>query len=99
MSLPDPTERPTVPLWPDAGQAFGLGRARTFELARRGELPFPVYRLGRSFRVPTAALRRVLGLGQGRWRHWTVETVEAGASPTRPASTPRRSPLPTAPRS
>jgi hypothetical protein len=62
--IPDPAEQPTVPLWPTAGQAFGLGRARTFELARRGELPFPVYRLGRSFRVPTAALRRVLGLGQ-----------------------------------
>jgi hypothetical protein len=60
--IPDPAKRPTVPLWPDAARAFGLGRARAFELARRGELPFPVYRLGRSFRVPTAALRRTLGL-------------------------------------
>jgi hypothetical protein len=62
VTLPDPAEQPTVALWPDAARAFGLGRARAFELARRGELPFPVYRLGRSFRVPTAALRRVLGL-------------------------------------
>jgi hypothetical protein len=60
--IPDPAEQPTVPLWPDAARAFGLGRARAFELARRGELPFVVYRLGRSFRVPTAALRRALGL-------------------------------------
>ena len=60
--IPDPADQPTLPLWPDAGRAFGLGRARTFELARRGELPFPVYRLGRSFRVPTAALRRALQL-------------------------------------
>jgi hypothetical protein len=60
--IPNPAEKPTLPLWPDAGQAFGLGRARTFELARRGELPFPVYRLGRSWRVPTAALRRALQL-------------------------------------
>jgi hypothetical protein len=60
--IPDPAEQPTVPLWPDAARAFGLGRARAFELARRGELPFPVYRLGRSFRVPTAAFRRALGL-------------------------------------
>jgi hypothetical protein len=44
--IPDPAERPTVPLWPDAARAFGLGRARAFELARRGELPFAVYRLG-----------------------------------------------------
>ena len=62
MTLPDPAEQPTMPLWPDVGRAFGLGRARTFELAREGKLPFPVYKLGRSFRVPTAALRRALGL-------------------------------------
>jgi hypothetical protein len=60
--IPDPADQPTVPLWPDAGRAFGLGRARTFELARRGELPVPIFRLGRSFRVPTAALRAVLRL-------------------------------------
>jgi hypothetical protein len=60
--IPDPADQPTVPLWPDVGRALGLGRARTFELARRGELPVPVYRLGRSFRVPTAAFRRALGL-------------------------------------
>jgi hypothetical protein len=60
--IPDPAEQPTVPLWPDAARAFGLGRARAFELARRGELPFVVYRLGRSWTVPTATLRRALGL-------------------------------------
>lgn len=60
--IPDPATTPTVPLWPTVGRALGLGRARTFELAREGRLPFPVYRLGRSFRVPTAALRRALGL-------------------------------------
>jgi hypothetical protein len=63
--IPDPADQPTVALWPTAGQAFGLGRARTFELGRRGELPFPVYRLGRSWRVPTAALRRALHLDPG----------------------------------
>jgi hypothetical protein len=63
--IPDPADQPTVPLWPDAAQAFGLGRARAFELGRRGELPFPVYRLGRSWRVPTAALRRALHLDLG----------------------------------
>jgi Helix-turn-helix domain len=60
--IPDPAEQPTVPLWPDAARALGLGRARAFELARRGELPFAIFRLGRSYRVPTAALRRALGL-------------------------------------
>jgi len=62
--LPDPSEHPTVPLWPTAAKAFGLGRARAFELARGGCLPFPVYRLGRSWRVPTAALRSALYLDQ-----------------------------------
>lgn len=62
MALPDPMEQPTVPLWPTAARACGLGRGRAYELARRGELPFPVYRLGRSWRVPTAALRRALHL-------------------------------------
>jgi hypothetical protein len=60
--IPDPADQPTVPLWPDAARAWGVGRARAFELAREGKFPFPVYRLGRSFRVPTAALRRALGL-------------------------------------
>jgi excisionase family DNA binding protein len=60
--IPDPASQPTVALWPDAGQALGVGRAKVFELARSGQLPFPVYRLGRSWRVPTAALRRALHL-------------------------------------
>jgi hypothetical protein len=61
-ALPDPAVQPTVPLWPDVGRALGLGRARTFELARRGELPVPVWKMGRSYRAPTAALRRALQL-------------------------------------
>jgi excisionase family DNA binding protein len=60
--IPDPAELPTVPLWPDAARAWGVGRAKVFELARQGQLPFPAYKLGRSWRVPTAALRRALGL-------------------------------------
>jgi len=61
-TLPNPADQPTVPLWPDAAKAFGLGRDRAFELARAGSLPFPVYKLGRSWRVPTAALRAALYL-------------------------------------
>jgi excisionase family DNA binding protein len=62
--IPDPADQPTVALWPDAARALGLGRDRARELARLGELPFPVYRFGRSYRVPTAALRRALHLDQ-----------------------------------
>ncbi len=60
--IPDPAEQPTLPLWPDVGRALGIGRAKVFELARNGNLPFEVYQLGRSWRVPTAALRRALRL-------------------------------------
>ena len=62
--IPDPAEQPTVPLWPDAAKALGLGRGHAYLLARRKELPVPAYRLGRSWRVPTAALRRALHLDQ-----------------------------------
>jgi hypothetical protein len=52
---------PTVPLWPTACRACGLGRTRGFELAKRGEFPVRVLRLGRRYSVPTAELIRHLG--------------------------------------
>ena len=39
-----------------AGKVLGIGRTRAFELARRGEFPVPVLRVGHTYRVPTAAL-------------------------------------------
>jgi hypothetical protein len=45
-----------------AGRALGIGRTRAFELARRGEFPVPVLRVGATYRVPTAPLLRLLGL-------------------------------------
>jgi hypothetical protein len=60
--LPLPEESPTVSLWPEAGRAIGLGRSATFAGNQRGDLPFPVLKCGGKFRVPTAALRRVLQL-------------------------------------
>lgn len=62
MLIPDPSEHPTVPLWPTVGQALGFGRTAVYEAARRGELPVPVIRIGHRCRVPTAALLRVLEL-------------------------------------
>jgi excisionase family DNA binding protein len=56
--IPDPAEQPTMRLWPEVGELLGLGRASTYECARRGEIP--VLRLGRRVVVPTAALRRLL---------------------------------------
>jgi hypothetical protein len=45
-----------------AGRAFGLGRTKSHELARAGDFPCPVRRLGRRYRVTKADLFRELGL-------------------------------------
>ena len=45
-------------LWPDAGQALGLGRNATYEAARRRQIP--IIRFGKLIKVPTAALRKML---------------------------------------
>lgn len=46
-----------------AGRAFGIGRTKAHELARAGEFPTPVLRLGNSYRVTRADLLRALGEG------------------------------------
>jgi hypothetical protein len=60
--LPDPREEPTVPVWPVVGRLLGRRRSAILELARRDRLPVRVLRVGRSYRVATAELLRVLGL-------------------------------------
>lgn len=45
-----------------AARALSIGRTRAFELARRGEFPVPVLRVGVTYRVPTAPLLRLFGL-------------------------------------
>jgi hypothetical protein len=50
-----------VPLWPIAGRLLGRKRSAILELARRDQLPFRVLRVGRSYRVATVELLRVLG--------------------------------------
>ncbi|QEU97155.1 DNA-binding protein [Streptomyces kanamyceticus] len=48
----------------DASRAFGLSRAKGYDLVRRGEFPCRVLRIGRSTRVVTASLPRALDSGQ-----------------------------------
>ncbi len=59
--LPDPREEPTVPVWPVVGRLLGRKRSAILELARQDRLPVRVLRVGRSYRVATAELLRVLG--------------------------------------
>lgn len=45
-----------------AGRAFGIGRSTAYQLARSGNFPCKVVRAGRSYRVVTSDLLRVLGI-------------------------------------
>jgi hypothetical protein len=49
----------------EAGRPFGLGRDACYDLARRGEFPVPVLRLGRRWVVTRAALLSGLGVDDG----------------------------------
>jgi predicted DNA-binding transcriptional regulator AlpA len=62
LSLNDIQALPAVLDVPTAGRLLGLGRADAYELARRGEFPAPVLRLGRQLGVPTAPLLQAPGL-------------------------------------
>ncbi len=59
--IPDPREVPTLSI-EEAGAMIGLGRSGAYEAARRGEIP--TLRFGRRLRVPTAALRKMLGMDE-----------------------------------
>ncbi|GFE13299.1 hypothetical protein Sgleb_13460 [Streptomyces glebosus] len=48
----------------DASQALGFSRAKGYDLVRRGDFPCRVLRIGRSTRVVTASLLRVLESGE-----------------------------------
>ncbi|QFQ99245.1 hypothetical protein F9278_27360 [Streptomyces phaeolivaceus] len=43
-------------------RALGLGRSKGYELAKRGQYPCKVLRLGKAYRVVTADLLSLLGL-------------------------------------
>ncbi len=52
-------ERPYVLSVPEAGRKyFGLGRAASYEAARRGDIP--IIRIGRKLFVPVQAIERKL---------------------------------------
>jgi hypothetical protein len=60
-----PAEISTLPAVVDlvtAGRALGLGRTKAYELARAGEFPCRVLRVGKTYLVPTAGLLALLGL-------------------------------------
>ena len=58
-ALPDPQQRPTVPV-EEAAQWIGISRSSAYAAVRAGEIPS--IRIGHRLLVPTAELRRLLGV-------------------------------------
>ena len=46
-----------------AGAILGIGRSKAYALARRGEFPVRVLRVGRNYVVPVPAILELLGVG------------------------------------
>jgi hypothetical protein len=63
LPLPDPTHTPVLDI-PEAGAYLGLSRVQSYRAAKAGILP-TVQVSERRFKVPTAALRTMLGLSAG----------------------------------
>jgi excisionase family DNA binding protein len=59
QGLPDPETTPTVSVTETAGY-LGISRGSAYAGVRRGEIPS--IRVGHCIRVPTAGLRRLLGV-------------------------------------
>jgi excisionase family DNA binding protein len=62
MTAADVAALPAVVDLMTAAQVLRIGRTTAYALARDGEFPCPVLRVGGEYRVPTAGLLRVLGL-------------------------------------
>lgn len=45
-----------------AGRMLGIGRTTAYHLARYGQFPVPVLRIGGNYRVPTTPLLTLLGI-------------------------------------
>lgn len=91
--IPHPDEKPllTVDELLEAVPAWPGGRSSTYEAVRRGELPS--VRIGRRLFVPTAHLRRLLGLDDARAGPSTPNGAPAGPrsdSPDLAALSPNR---------
>jgi len=47
---------------PTAARALGLGRTKAYDLAKRGQFPCRLLRIGGAYRIPTAELLRYVGI-------------------------------------
>jgi hypothetical protein len=63
-----------------AASALGLGRTKAYELAKHGQFPCRVIRIGDTYRIPTAGLLDLLGISH----------TEPTGPPGNPAPEPAR---------
>jgi excisionase family DNA binding protein len=68
------TAGPTMSLT-EAATVLGIGRSTAYDLARRGEWPTSLLRLGRQYRVPTAQLTTLLESGGAAPRKCELSTA------------------------
>ena len=47
-----------------AGAILGIGRSKSYELAKAGEFPVRVLRIGRRYLVPTPGILALLGIAE-----------------------------------
>ena len=60
MSREELAALPTTTTIETAARALGLGRTRAYQLARENRFPCKVIRIGTTYRVVTADLRRLM---------------------------------------
>jgi hypothetical protein len=66
MTLAEVMALPVITDVVSAGKALGMGRTRSYELARAGSFPCRVVRVGKTYHVPTADLLALLGVTMPR---------------------------------
>ncbi|MCW2601687.1 MAG: hypothetical protein JWM02_3516 [Frankiales bacterium] len=60
--LADVRALPSVLGLREAGRLIGVGEATIYTMAANNDLPFPAFRVGRQWRVPTAGVLALLGI-------------------------------------
>jgi DNA binding domain, excisionase family len=60
--VPAASDKPTMTV-EEAGECLGLGKTASYDAIHRGDIPH--LRIGRRIVVPTAQLRRLLGMDAG----------------------------------
>ena len=59
---PDPRTLPPTLDIVSAARLLGIGRTTAYRLARHGQFPVPILRIGGRYKVPTAPLLTLLGV-------------------------------------